>query len=140
MTINISGFGMDTISLAGPLEAKLKAMREAGFSQVMLKANDLVGHPQGLEAAIEAVRSSGLRGTGFQVLRDFEGLSGHLHAYKVDIAKSMLQMCSALGCKVLLACSSTSTHASSDKRSLARDLHKLAMLALPHGIKVAYEG
>jgi len=138
--MNISGFGMDTISLAGPLEAKLAAMRDAGFSQVMLKANDLVGHPQGLDAAVGAVRASGLRGTGFQVLRDFEGLSGHLHDYKVDIAKSMLQMCSALGCKVLLACSSTSTHATQDLDHIARDLRKLAMLALPLGIKVAYEG
>ena len=138
--MNISGFGMDTISLAGPLEAKLAAMREAGFSQVMLKANDVVGHPQGLDAAVKAVRESGLRGTGFQVLRDFEGLSGHLHDYKVDIAKSMLQMCSALGCGVLLACSSTSVHATQDLDHIARDLRKLAMLALPLGIKVAYEG
>ena len=44
-----------------------------------------------------AVRASGLRVTGFQVLRDFEGLSGHLHAYKVDVAKAMLDMCHALG-------------------------------------------
>ncbi len=138
--MNISGFGMDTISLAGPLEAKLAAMQAAGFSQVMLKANDLVGHPQGLDAAVSAVRASGLRGTGFQVLRDFEGLSGHLHAYKIDIAKAMLQMCSALGCKVLLVCSSTSAHASQDLDHLARDLRKLAMLALPLGIKIAYEG
>jgi len=138
--MNISGFGMDTISLAGPLEAKLAAMRQAGFSQVMLKANDVVGHPQGLDAAVKAVRESGLRGTGFQVLRDFEGLSGHLHDYKVDIAKSMLQMCSALGCGVLLACSSTSVHATQDLDHIARDLRKLAMLALPLGIKVAYEG
>ena len=138
--MNISGFGMDTISLAGPLEAKLRAMQDAGFSQVMLKANDLVGHPQGLDAAVAAVRASGLRGTGFQVLRDFEGLSGHLHEYKVDIAKSMLQMCHALGCKVLLACSSTSTHATQDLDHIARDLRKLAMLALPLGIRIAYEG
>jgi sugar phosphate isomerase/epimerase len=138
--MNISGFGMDTITLAGPLEAKLAAMKAAGFSQVMLKANDLVGHPQGLDAAVRAVKHSGLRGTGFQVLRDFEGLSGHLHDYKIDIAKSMLQMCAALGCKVLLACSSTSTHATHDHDHIARDLRKLAMLALPLGIKVAYEG
>jgi len=133
-------FGMDTITLAGPLEAKLAAMAEAGFSQVMLKANDLVGHPQGWRAAVKAVRASGLRGTGFQVLRDFEGLSGHLHQYKVDIAKTMLEMCAALDCKVLLACSSTSTHASQDLDHLARDLRKLAMLALPLGIRIAYEG
>lgn len=136
----ISGFGMDTITLAGPLEAKLAAMKAAGFSQVMLKANDLVGHPGGLSAAVQAVRDSGLRGTGFQVLRDFEGLSGHLHQYKMDIAKSMLEMCAALDCRVLLACSSTSTHASQDIDHLARDLRKLAMLAIPLGIRIAYEG
>jgi sugar phosphate isomerase/epimerase len=117
----IAGFGMDTITLAGPLEAKLAAMKAAGFSQVILKA-------------------SGLRGTGFQVLRDFEGLSGHLHSYKIDIAKAMLEMCAALDCKVLLACSSTSAHATQDLDHIARDLRKLAMLALPLGIRIAYEG
>lgn len=136
----IRGFGMDTITLAGPLEAKLDAMLEAGFSQVMLKANDLVGHPGGWQAAVRAVKASGLRGTGFQVLRDFEGLDGHLHQYKVDIAKSMLEMCAALGCDVLLACSSTSVHASQDLDAIARDLRKLAMLAVPFGIRIAYEG
>jgi sugar phosphate isomerase/epimerase len=136
----ISGFGMDTISLAGPIEAKLEAMQKAGFSQVMLKANDLVGHPQGLQAAVKAVKASGLRGTGFQVLRDFEGLSGHLHDYKIDIAKSMLEMAAALDCKVLLACSSVSAHASQDLDHIAKDLRKLAMLAVPFGIKIAYEG
>ena len=136
----VRGFGMDTITLAGPLDAKLRAMKEAGFSQVMLKANDLVGHPQGWRAAVEEVKASGLRGTGFQVLRDFEGLSGHLHQYKVDIAKTMLEMCAALGCNVLLACSSTSAHATQDLNQIARDLRKLAMLAIPHGIRIAYEG
>jgi sugar phosphate isomerase/epimerase len=133
-------FGMDTITMAGSLESKLAAMQQAGFSQVMLMARDLVTHPGGVEAACAAVRASGLRPTGFQVLRDFEGLSGHLHAYKIDIAKSMLQMCAATGSKVLLVCSSTSRHASDDLDQLARDLKKLAMLALPLGIKVAYEG
>ena len=47
--------------------------------------------------------------TGFQVPRDFEGLSGHLHAYKVDVAKAMLTMCRAVDARVLLVCSSTST-------------------------------
>jgi sugar phosphate isomerase/epimerase len=136
----VRAFGMDTITLAGPLEAKLEAMQRAGFSQVMLKANDLVGHPQGWRAAVQAVRASGLRGTGFQVLRDFEGLAGHLHQYKVDIAKTMLEMCAALGCDVLLACSSTSTHATQDPDAIARDLRKLAMLAIPFGIRIAYEG
>jgi len=106
---------------------------------VMLSARDLVGHAEGVEAAIAAVRESGLRVTGFQVLRDFEGLSGQLHEYKVDIAKSMLELCAAVGAKVLLVCSSTSAHASADPDLIARDLRKLAMLAIPRGIRVAFE-
>src|SRR5678809_1687039 len=124
---------------AGPLEAKLAAVKGAGFTHVMLNATDLVGHPGGESAAVAAVRGSGLRVTGFQVLRDFEGLSGHLHAYKVDMAKAMLEMCHSLGSKVLLVCSSTSAHASGDADLLVRDLQKLAMLALPLNIKIAYE-
>jgi sugar phosphate isomerase/epimerase len=136
----IADFGMDTISLAGPLAAKLRAIKEAGFSQVMLAARDLVGHAEGWRAAVAEVADSGLRVTGFQVLRDFEGLSGHLHDYKVDIARSMIEMCAALGSPILLACSSTSRHATADEAQIARDLRKLAMMALPHGIKVAFEG
>src|SRR5664279_1096503 len=138
--VNIDDFGMDTISLAGTLPAKLAAVRAAGFAQIMLSARDVVGHEGGLEAAARAVRDSGLRVTGFQVLRDFEGLSGHLHEYKIDIAKSMLEMCHAVGGTVLLVCSSTSAHATDDRDALARDLRNLAMLAVPLGIRVAYEG
>ena len=136
----IAGFGMDTITMAGSLEAKLEAIKGAGFSQVMLMARDLVSHPAGVAGAVAAVKASGLRPTGFQVLRDFEGLSGHLHDYKMDMAKSMLEMCAATGSKVLLVCSSTSRHATDDINALARDLKKLAMLAIPLGIKIAYEG
>ena len=137
--MNLDHFGMDTITLAGPLEAKLSAIAGAGFTQVMLNANDLAGHPAGPDAAIAAVRKSALRVTGFQVLRDFEGLSGHLHAYKVDIAKAMLEMCHALGARVMLVCSSTSAHATSEFDALKKDLQKLAMLAVPYGIRIAYE-
>ena len=136
---NFDDFGMDTITLAGPLEARLDAVRAAGFSQIMLSARDIVGHPGGIPAAVQAVKSSGLRVTGFQVLRDFEGLSGHLHEYKVDVAKTMLEMCEQLGASVLLVCSSTSTHATDDQDVLVKDLRKLAMLAVPAKIRIAYE-
>ncbi len=137
--MNLDHFGMDTITLSGPLEAKLKAIREGGFTQVMLNATDIVGHPGGEATAVAAVKASGLRVTGFQVLRDFEGLSGTLHAYKVDIAKAMLEMCHALGSNVLLCCSTASPHSSNDFSLIKKDLQKLAMLAVPLNIKVAYE-
>ena len=34
--MNQDHFGMDTITLAGPLEAMLRAVRESGFTQIML--------------------------------------------------------------------------------------------------------
>ena len=76
--LNIRDFGMDTISLAGTLPAKLAAIRDAGFSQVMLSARDLMGFDAGLDAAVRVVKTSGLRVTGFQVLRVFRGSVGPL--------------------------------------------------------------
>jgi len=137
--MNISDFGMDTITLAGSLEAKLEAIRDAGFSQVMLSARDVAGYPGGVEAAAEVIAASRLRVTGFQVLRDFEGLAGPLHDYKIGVAKAMLEMCRTLGAPLLLVCSSTSKHATDDVDALARDLAKLATLAVPMGLRIAYE-
>jgi sugar phosphate isomerase/epimerase len=138
--MKLEDFGMDTITLAGPIEAKLRAVREAGFTQIMLSARDLVGHPEGEAAAMRAVRDSGLRVTGLQVLRDFEGLTGQLHEYKIDVAKSMLEMARAVGAPLLLVCSTTSAHAVDDFDAQVADLRKLAMLAVPLGIRIAFEG
>ncbi len=145
LTGNIDDFGMDTISLAGSLDAKLRTVRDAGFSQIMLSARDLVDHREGLDGAVAAVRASGLRVTGMQALRDFEGLDGPLREYKIDVAKSMLELCAAVGSRLLLVGSSTSTHAaaapdaSDSPDAIARDLRRLAMLAVPLGIRVAYQ-
>ena len=136
-------FGMDTITLNGGLEAKLAAMKVAGFTHVMLSARDIAGHPQGEAAGIAAVQNSGLRVTGLQVMRDYEGLSAsqlpQLHEYKLDIVKTMLRMAVALAAPLLLVCSSTHEQAVGDTDVLVADLRKLAMLALPLNIKIAYE-
>src|SRR5450830_565933 len=126
--MNLSNFGMDSITLAGPLESKLAASKAVGFSQIMLWAKDLASHPGGLSEAVRVVRASGVRVTGIQVMRDYEGLTGPLHEYKLDIAKNML-----------MVCSSTSSHASGDMPLIARQLAKLATLAVPLGVKVGFE-
>jgi sugar phosphate isomerase/epimerase len=136
---NIDDFGMSSVSLAGPLEAKLKAVQEAGFTQLMLTASDLVRHIGGLDGAVAQVQASGLTVTGCQALHDFEGWSGRSHDYKVEMAKSMLEMCQALGCRLLLARSSTSKVTSADRNALIRDLRQLAMLAIPMNISIAYQ-
>ncbi len=138
--MNYNDFGMDTASLAGSLESKLAAIRQAGFSQVMISATEVVGHPQGTRSAVRAIRDSGLRVTGFEALHDFEGLDGQLHAYKVAVAKSMLSVCHDIDGRLVLVEASTSTHADTDPARIARDLAKLAVLAVPLGIRIAYKG
>jgi sugar phosphate isomerase/epimerase len=137
--MNLSNFGMDTITLAGPLETKLAASQAAGFSQIMLWAKDLAGHPGGLAEAVRLVRASGVRVTGIQVMRDYEGLSGALHDYKFDIARNMLHVCREVGAPLLMVCSSTSAHAGGEMALIARHLAKLATAAVPLGVKIGYE-
>ena len=130
---------MDTITLAGSLESRLDANVAAGFTQITLWAKDLVGHPDGYEAALNEVHLSGLRVNAIQVMRDYEGLSGPLHRYKIETVKTMLKLCEAVGAERLLICSSTSSHASGDIDHIAADLRKVAMLATPLGIRVGFE-
>jgi sugar phosphate isomerase/epimerase len=139
-TGNIDDFGVATATLAGPLEDRLAAIRDAGFSCVMLDAADVAQHPGGLAGAARALRDSGLRVTGLQWLRDFEGLSGRPHAHKLEIAKALLQMAHGLAAPLLLVSASSDRTAAQDLTAIARDLRKLAVLAVPLGLKVAYEG
>ena len=52
---NIDDFGIDSRALAGSLETRLQAIRDVGFTQVALGATDLINHPHGLDAAVQAV-------------------------------------------------------------------------------------
>ena len=137
--MNYNDFGIDSASLAGSLQTRLAAARQAGFSQVMISADDIVGHPAGTAEGVRTIRESGLRVTGLEALRDYEGLGGKMHEYKVDIAKSMLDLCRRIGARLLLAEASTSLHADADREWIARDLRKLATLALPLGIRIAFK-
>jgi sugar phosphate isomerase/epimerase len=137
--MNFTDFGMDTASLAGTLARKLDVIRKAGFCHAMMSADDIAGHPDGSEAGARTVRESGLRVTGLEALRDFEGLDGQLHSYKVDVAKSMLTVCRGVGSDLLVVEATTSTHAVPDLDRAASDLNKLAMLAIPLGIRIAYK-
>jgi sugar phosphate isomerase/epimerase len=138
--VNFKDFGIDSASMAGSLETRLGAARHAGFSQVMIAASDIVGHPAGTRAGVRAIRESGLRVTGLEALHDFEGLTGKMHDYKLDVAKSMLELCARIGGRLLLTEASTSMHANTDADGIARDLRKLAFLALPLGIRIAFKG
>ena len=72
-------------------------------------------------------------------MRDYEGLSGPLHRYKIETVRTMLKLCEAVGAERLLVCSSTSPHASGNIEHIAADLRKVAMLATPLGLRVGFE-
>jgi sugar phosphate isomerase/epimerase len=135
---NINDFGMDSRSMAGSLEVRLQAMRQVGFSQVMLCAEDLVNHPGGVNGAVAAVKHSKLRVTAFHAPIDFEGLTGALHTHKLDVAKTMLSLCHTLQCRLLVL--PASTLATADSQQRVADLRQLAMLAIPLRIKLALQG
>jgi 2-keto-myo-inositol isomerase len=137
--LDLQRFGLDTATLAGTLDTKLAAARDAGFTQLMVWAKDLAAHPEGLDATVRIVRTSGLRVTGLQLLRDAEGLEGPLRAHKMDVAASALALCRAVGAPVLLVSSSTSAHASADADAVAFDLAELASMAAPLDVRIAYE-
>lgn len=136
---NIFDFALESSSLAGSLQSKLNATKAAGFAQITLCSADLVNHPDGVEAAVAAVRHSGLQVSGFHAELNFEGLSGPAHAYKLELTKAMLSLCQALNCRLLVLPSSTLA-TGVDSASLSTNLRQLAMLAIPLNIKLAYQG
>lgn len=135
---NLNDFGMDSRAMAGTLDVRLLAMRQVGFSQVMLCAQDLVNHPAGVSGAVAAVKHSGLRVSALHAPMDFEGQTGPLHTHKLDLARTLLSLCHAVQCRLLVLPASTLPASDATKR--VRDLRQLAMLAIPMRIKVAYQG
>lgn len=136
--MDFSALGLDVGSLAGSLETRLAALGRAGFRQLSLSAADLATHPGGAEAAVAALRASQVGVQALAALTDFEGLSGPSHAYKVGIAKALLRLCRQTGAGLLIVSASTAAGAGEDMEAVARDLSKLATLAVPLGIRIAY--
>jgi 2-keto-myo-inositol isomerase len=131
-------FAMNTNTLAGTLEEKLGAVKDAGFGAIVLSGGDLVGHPDGVKVAVELVNGSGLKVSAFQMLHDFEGLSGRMLEYKIDIARSLFDMMRSVDAPLLIVASTTSPHASGDPGKIAADLAMLGTLAAPPEIRIAY--
>jgi sugar phosphate isomerase/epimerase len=137
--VDFDSVALDVSSMAGPLEVRLRAAVSKGFTRLVCSASDLVSYPQGLDAAIALVRNTGVRVHALRQLRDFEGLSGPQHQYKLNVARGLLSLCRAVGASTLLVQASAVPEAAADDERIARDLAKLAMLAVPKGIDIAYQ-
>lgn len=139
MAIALNRFGFNTITMGGQLGRKLAAVKAAGFSGIELWAKDLVDHPEGVEAAAQLVRGSGLKVTDFQPLRDFEGAPDAMRPHRLAIAREHLRQMQLVGADLLLVCSATSPLTIDDPDRAAEDLRTLSTLATPLGIRICYE-
>jgi hypothetical protein len=138
---HIDDFGIDTISFAGPLEAKLKAVREAGFSQIMLSARDVVGHDGGVDAPCARCARAAFGSPASRSCATSRGC----RATCTSTRSTSPSRCSRCGrwrrAEVLLACSSTSQQAEHrSPTTMGCDLRKLAMPGAAARREVAYEG
>ena len=137
--MNRERFGIDLACMAGSLEERLRAAEAAGFSQVMLWARDLVNHPDGYDAAVRLVRESGLEITGLQLMRDYEGMNGPAHRYKLDVAKALLEICADVGAPMLSVSASAALPHQLEPERAEADLRKLANLAVPTGVRIGFK-
>lgn len=137
--MTVPHFAISSLSLTGSLEQKLAAITDAGFDAIELGALDLSGSSNGVGGAIECIRSSGLRISALQEIKDFGGHSGRILAYKLELAKSYLRQMQRLGCRQLIVTPATSAHASPDLERTAEDLRILATLATPLGIRIGFK-
>jgi sugar phosphate isomerase/epimerase len=139
-TAQTSDFAIDSSALPGPLSAKLKAAREAGFAQVLLSAEDLAAHPQGVDAAIAEVRGAGLKVSALRGLDDVNGWEGRHREFKFELARTMLELCKSTRAGLLMV--KTSQLGAEDAHAaklLEADLRRLALLAIPFEVCIAYE-
>lgn len=137
--MDFDSVALDVCSMPGPLEVRLNAAVSCGFQHVVLSAADLSSHPMGTDHAVRSVRESGLGVLALKHLADFEGHEGPLHDYKVNVAKGMLRLGHAVGAGMLLVKASTAPAGDPESNGVARDLAKLATLAVPKGIRIAYQ-
>ena len=139
MSIDLDRFAFNTVTMGGALAHKLACMKSAGFAAVELWARDLIGHPEGVDAAARVVRECGLAVSDFQPLRDFECAPDAMRAHRMEMAREQLRQMTLVGADLLLVCSTTSPLAIDDPDRAAQDLRALADEAAPLGIRICYE-
>lgn len=134
----MSGFALATAALAGPLPSRLAALREAGFEQAVLSAADLGSHPSGWDEAVACVRGSGLRVLGLEVTREVSGFAAGAGKHAAETAMAQLTLCREVGARTLVV--AAPPDAPKGRGDLVADLRKLALLAIPCGVRVACRG
>jgi 4-hydroxyphenylpyruvate dioxygenase len=128
-----------SVSISGRLDAKLRAIVEAGFDGVELVENDLLTYDGTARDVGRMIRELGLTCTAFQRVNDFEGMSGAARAHSFSLIERKLDAMEQVGTDLLIVGSNGSTATSGDRQRIVADFHELAERVHARGMRVGYE-
>ena len=131
--------GIATVSLSGTLEEKIEAIAAAGFSGLEIFEQDFIASARPPAEIARTIRDAGLEILLFQPFRDFEALTGDARTRAFERARAKFETMNALGCDLMLVCSSVHPDSLGGIDRTAADFAELGDLARAHGIRVGYE-
>src|SRR4051812_35545856 len=111
-----------TVSISGALDAKLRAIADAGFDGAEVFENDLLSSHLSAREIGALMRDVGLACTLFQPFRDLEGLPEPQRGRAFDRLERKFDVMDDLGADMVLVCSNCSPLAEGDRERLIEDL------------------
>ncbi len=131
--------GIATVSISGVLADKLDAIARAGFDDIELFDNDLIGSPMSPKQVAARCADLGLGIALFQPVRDVEGVAPDRFDDVLHRLRTKLDVMAELGTTTLLACSNAGPDAVGDLDLTAEQLHRVGEVAAESGVTVAFE-
>jgi 4-hydroxyphenylpyruvate dioxygenase len=128
-----------TVSISGALDAKLRAIADAGFDGAEIFENDLLSSHLSAAEIGALMADLGLACTMFQPFRDLEGLPEPQRVRAFDRLERKFDVMGELGADLLLICSSCSPQADPDRSRTIADLREAGERAAARGLRIGYE-
>ena len=128
-----------TVSLSGPLDEKLRAIADAGFTAVEIFEADFLSFNGAPRDVGRLCRDLGLKISAFQPFRDFEGMPEPQRGRNFERAVRKFDLMHELGADLLLVCSNVSPASLGGVDRAAADFRELGALAAERGLRVGFE-
>lgn len=128
-----------TVCLSGTLPEKLRAIADAGFTDVEIFESDLIAYHGSPTDVRNLCDDLGLKIITVQPFRDFEGYDEPRRSKTFDRAERKFDLLQTLGANLLFVCSSVSPEAHGGVERLAADFHELGERAARRGLRAGFE-
>ena len=128
-----------TVSLSGPLDEKLRAIADSGFTSVEIFEADFLSFNGSPGDVGRLCADLGLKISAFQPFRDFEGMPEPQRGRNFERAARKFDLMQELGAELLLVCSNVSPASLGGVDRAAADFRELGALAASRGVRVGFE-